>query len=195
MATELSDLYPRIMLETPSCPKPIVLQKIIDVLRRFCEESLVWKIDLDPINIRSGVTEYDLDGQPSYSEIVVPTEVLQDEVELEPVTDYTMPERDVLKLVVEPTADSDGGLEIEVALRPKLTATTICTDLYLNYYEAWASGVKSELMAEPEKKWSNPAQANYYAGKYAEGLSKARIAASKGNTVTPLLATARWKFA
>jgi hypothetical protein len=194
MATALSDLYPAVEVELPSCPEPLILAKLREVVIEFCNETMCWTEDLDPINVMAAVSTYDLDGQDANANIIVPVYVELDSQVKEPGIDYYMTSLTELTLMVEPETAISQGLEVTVALRLKSTATSICSDLYCDYWMAWAAGVKSKLMVMPNKKWTNLQMGARYNAEYWDGIGKAKISVYRDKMIQPLRAGPKYPF-
>ena len=181
----ISDIRKYILPEVPGCPLPLLDQVIIDVWREFCNETQAWKCDLDPINVRDTVTEYELDAPNNYSQIIVPTKVQifrdedspihPDAQTEEPYDAYTRFDKCAIILVLTPSEDITNGLRIRVALRPRLTATLMDQQLFEDTYDYAAFGVKARLMLMPKKDWSAQQMGLYYQQRYWDGVGKARI--------------------
>ena len=58
-----------VMPDVPSCPSAIVVNAIRNAAIEFCQKSLVWRQELDPVNVYQGQDVYDLDGMPGGSVI------------------------------------------------------------------------------------------------------------------------------
>jgi hypothetical protein len=175
----LTDIIPLVFVELPMCPDALIMQKAITVAHEFCEHTQVWTCELDPIKVRDGVQDYDLD-QPSYARIDTIKKVELDEIELLPLHQYLMPSKCQIRLVHIPTEDTradENGLEIEVVLVPWREAATsvLPADIWNSYHDAIEAGVKSILMAMPGKKWSDPRQAKDYALQYIQRKNAATI--------------------
>lgn len=188
MATPFTDMYEHVLPELPGCPTVLVLPTIVKVVRHFCEQTQAWKLDLDAINIRSGVDTYDLDGVPSCAEIIMPSYVESLGNELDAEDGYTMPNREQITLSDEPQEDEVGGLVIQVVLRPKTDATETCDDLFCDWHEIWAYGVMERLMRMPDKIWTEPNMANAYHTMYWNGINDARVDVDRGHTNRLLIA-------
>lgn len=188
MATQLTELYAYVEAELPRCPKPLILQNIFTVINDFCERTQAWQDDLDPITVIEDVDTYDLDGEPANSDIIRPTKVLLNDVELTPGLDYTMPSRTQLKLAYTPETDTDDALEVRVCLRLEAGATDICNALWDDWYRAWAAGVKARLMAMPNKPWTDARAAVKYEREYLEMIGDAIMDAQQGGMNQTLIA-------
>jgi len=179
--TNLSDLYPLVTPELPGCPLPLILQRIRKVIIEFCRDSQAWEYDLDPINVRDGTTDYDLDLDTAEAVIDQIQEVLLEDSEIFQGEDFIMASPVLLSLIEEPSADVDGGLEVTVSLRPSRTATTIDPRLFDDWADCWAAGVKAELMVMPGKPWTDQSLSRFYKAEYHKGLSQAKNRAATGD--------------
>jgi len=172
MATvALTELYNDTVLELPKCLKPLIWKMIHDVLVEFCTKTQIWSLELDAIRLRDGEDTYDLDA-PACANIDTIKGVTNDGSTLYPVTHFTFPSKNEIKLTWEPSDDTDDdadGMVVTVVLKPKRTATVIDKDLFESWYDAWAAGVKARLMLQPGKKWSNPELGLYYDRKISPG--------------------------
>ena len=181
----LNTLYTLVMPQLPYCPPALIDQNILELVDLFCRETLAWTCDLDPIDVVSDMQDYDLDGeQPSYAQIEKILTVIRDDVTLEPLKHWNITDREAvtLHLIDDPTADSAGGLEIQVALRPKSNATIIDTRFLDDWQQKIAYGVMSRLMLMPGKTWSNAALATYYDRLFWDGVNLAKDQQLRGGT-------------
>jgi len=191
---EIDSLRGRVQTELPSCPPPLILETAVRVIREFCQDTQLWTVELDPIRVKEGITDYILDGVPGVAEIWRPVKVELDGVEIQPETGYTMVSATELRLVTEPPAEIDDGLEVTVSLRPRLTATSIDRRLYEDWHEAWREGILAELMAMPGKRWSSRQDAEYHRMLYGQLTAGARFHEASHGMNQDLQARPRWGF-
>jgi len=188
--SQIDDLYPFIINELPRCPKSLMLQKSIEIIRDFCMRCEGWEYELDAIDIKDGETDYDIDSPVEDTEIALITLVKQDDITIYPGADYTIPvNKSEIKLEAEPTSDSSAALEITATLKPIKGATnnTEIPDRFFNdWCEIWSKGVMSRLMMMPKQPWTDKEMARDYRFDYEKGIGDARIEASKGRTKTSL---------
>lgn len=207
MATAITDLLDLVMQELPSCPKPTIMQEIRRVVidfyqRTVADEHAAWEAELAPINIREGVSDYDLDTPDACScvEFILKVEVDGSErtagadYELYMEPDESGPTKCVLHLNTEPQADSAGGLVVRVALRPIEGFAYVCDRQYCDYCEVWRHGVLAALKAMPEA-WGDAVAVNRHTGRYEIGVSDAKIAAYRQFIGEELIAKPRYPFA
>jgi hypothetical protein len=87
---------------------------------------------------------------------------------------YFMADNDSIRLVGIPTHDIVRGLEVDVALKPSITAK-VCEDfLFENWHKTIVAGALSELLRIPGQPWSKPSSANEFLQQFRKGVSKAR---------------------
>ena len=196
MATNLSDLYKYVMPQLPRCPEPLVLEIVRDIAIDFCHETQLWQVDLDSQNIVQDEDTYELDGeQPSNTEIDAVVKVEVDDNEQNPETQYTVSKDLEVVFETAPGQDITAGLDVRVALKPSLSATTVDTQLFKDWYRTWAFGVMGTLMVMPGKAWSNPALGTEYLAKYRDGVIKGAVENTRGKWNKPLRARPPHRFA
>ena len=182
--------------ELPGCPLSIVDQAIMETLREFFHRTQYWQEDLTAIDVVAAQTEYELDPSSSNSEIDAVVTVEQDGSELEAGVDYKLD--DTKKLLVlnnEPDAASTGGLEVKVALKPRLTATRIPERMFNDWVYQIAAGVKGKLMALPKMKWTDQQMAVFYFDKFESGVAEACWESLRGRTNKTITVRATYAFA
>ena len=194
--TLFTELHQELVTDLPGASLAQLNHNIVRVIRDFCTKTYSWTFDLDAISVVAEVSDYELDFYPSYSEVERVLIVVLDGVTLTPGVHYTIADRcHTIHLVSEPQRDITAGLEVNVALRPKLSATKICSAFYNNWFEVWAHGVLARMMANPNKTWSNPSLFSYHNSLFWDGIRDARIEQQKGGTVKTLTARPKYKFA
>ena len=208
ITTYVSEIRQYVEAELPRCPTALIDQHTVNLVRHWCDETLAWWCDMDPLNVTTGVSDYDLDP-PSYAEVIVPIRVQIYETENTPTYwednfeevkfDYSRDEKCVLHLQHEPTEDLTGALRIRIALRPKrgLDAddALIQYRVFEDWYDYWAAGIMARLMQQRNKAWTNLEQASIYQRKYQDGVALARIDETRDRMVEQLQATPRWQWA
>lgn len=53
-----------VMPDVPSCPNAVAVNAIRNAAIEFCQKSLVWRQELDPVDVYQGQDAYDLDNMP-----------------------------------------------------------------------------------------------------------------------------------
>jgi hypothetical protein len=181
--TSLTAFYPLVTPELQGCPQALILQSARKIITEFCRKTRSWEFDLDPIFVRDGKVQYDIDLDSSEVVIDEVRRVFLQDTELSANIDFIMLSPALLELIQEPTEDIDGGLEIRVALRPSMTATTIDDQFYNEWAYPLADGIKSDLMAMPKKPWSDLNMSAYYRKSFYTGITKAKNQTATGGAV------------
>lgn len=200
----LTDFHPLIRGELAGAP-PVALinQKLLEVLRRFCASTKVWKETLAALNVTSGDATY-VPAAPAGAEIVRIEEVYYSARLLTPKSDEDLVQmyrtRDwaaitgtpdyyqhneitsELRLVPVPQETVTGALVVKAALMPTLTATTAPDALFAKWGEILANGVKGELMSMEGEPWYRPNRAMQYRGEFDSSCKRVALAVWRGST-------------
>ena len=188
--------YPLILAEAPGCPLMTVKTMINRAAAEFCDKSLAWQSDLDPIPLVSNVSEYAL-TLPADSQLVV---IREGEIKLngKRLTAIHTPEaidpavtgtpshyaqRTFTEVLLYPKPVDVSGLLLTVraVLKPTLTAATLPDVIANRYYEAITEGAKAFLKRMPNQPWSDPAGAATAYQLFGIKTAEARISAEMGN--------------
>jgi hypothetical protein len=183
---------------TPAQVDHMLRQVCID----FFEQTGIYSVELDTIDVVAGTATYDLDSPVSQMEPyqvkaawyddqpldIAPLDVL---VQANPYWGentstkpwaYTQRQTDQIVLYPNPSESLDDGLRVEATLRPTDDATGIVSWVASRYVRVLAAGVKGRLMAQPDRPWTRPEFAGVNLSEYASGRSKARIDANRSLT-------------
>lgn len=181
----ISDIYQRILVQAPVDNENLLKQKIIDAIREFCEKSWAWQYAIDPITVKAGVTQYDIDDNPANTEIMAVAEVVLDDKPLVAGQDYIIDITDhtVLILKNEPQSDSKQGLEVTLVLKPTYAATEFDDQFWTDYKDTFVNGAISELLLLPKQTFTDPARAVVFNARFKTGISTARINLTRGKGI------------
>lgn len=185
----LDDLLAYVVANVPNCPLVLVRQAVVETARDLCTFSRCWRHELDPISIRADRTDYDLDGWPRQSDVagvflVELRDYTQDDAllgTLLPGEQYTLVNRNVLRLLSKPEADQVKALRVTVWLQPTPDATTIDERVYLDHYHRLTKGALARLHLMPAKTWSNPQLGLMERVEYEQERGFARIESDRGS--------------
>lgn len=186
-----------ILPEVPGCPDPMLQQQIIMVASHFCTETGVWDEIQDPIRLRAGVVECEIDAPSNESYVARVADVwlnnraLKPEQIKVPVIDGMVPtgyhaarERGVITLNGKP--EQGDVLVVRAVYAPTPSSKTLPDFLMERYAYAIASGTKARLMAVPGQPWSNPSISAFYRAEYDQAVIDARIDMERDNAVGSL---------
>jgi len=169
---DLSSLYPYIMPELPGCPDPIVDRVIVDSVREFCRRTDLLR-NTENLSILVGEDSYSL-SPPVGNEVLDIKRVYLDGIDIplyredsglvkinsssegESIIYYTWKPQDTIVTHPIPSTLLDNTLDVDYSYQPLRTATTIPDEVFDRWAECLAAKVKSILMRQAGKSWSNP---------------------------------------
>jgi hypothetical protein len=200
------DFLSRVLIEVPGCAEISAVQAVRDSCIEFCEKSLVLVRDHDPIFIRAGSVDYDLEPPAGYLVIKVmrawlenaelfpfsPDAVADAAVYNRNFSSYqaapSLPQRFLQKdertVSVWPVPDKNypNGMTLRVALKPTRSSTSVEDVIFEEYAETIASGALGRLMLSAGKPYSSPQAAVAHKALFMQGLNVARQRAGHGHT-------------
>jgi len=185
MVSKLSDLYELMVLEVPGCSTAIMLHQLKLALRRFCEETEIWREDLASIDIEEDEDEYILTSvyDADIARIIDVRVNTEDGVTngddgalISPSRYEYDPQTYTLTLGWEPSDDVTDGLDVKVVLLPCHTIDDAgMEETFINrWYEPIYAKALADLLKMPSKKWTNPELAGHYQSEYYRGVARAR---------------------
>ena len=202
--------FPDVLPDVPGCPSDVAIRAIRHAVIEFCEKSLIYQVTQDPITVREGLVDYDLDAPNGYRVQKV-MKVWFRGVELEPVapddmvnpdaysqhiggytpskslpTGYTQKDFESVSFLPIPNQTYTNAITMRVALVPLRDSTQIEDFLYEQWGESIACGAKARLMLNPGKPYSNQEAAAINQGRYLTALNDARQRAIRGNVRSDL---------
>lgn len=154
------------------CPDPTMLHHVRQAAMVFCEKTLVWRVQLDPITSQANVASYPM-VLPTDAALVKLLAFMVNGAEGHLVTDDRAREqalhghtqdvawtddRATLRVLPVPT---DGATEyvLTAALKPSQFATTITDSIAEHHAQDIANGALAELYDMDDVPWSNPNKA------------------------------------
>ena len=194
-----SAFYDFTLPDLPGCPVAALDIALRQSAIEFCELSLAWKAEHDPIAVVSGTAEYAF-VPPSEAVVHAITYAQFDDDELQITGEtgiliqnwrtgtgtpkYILGGATMLTLVPEP--DVDGTLTMNVALKPSPDATGIDDSIFNEYRQVIVHGALAKLMLSPKKPYSDPQVATYHAYQFATKTGAAGTRSDRNNTRMPL---------
>jgi len=206
VSKSLADFLPEILPQVPGCGDLLAKNAVRNALIEFCERTEVWRVELDPIMVVNGVSDYELDPPDSKSVIWRVMNVSYDGMPIDPKTTddldaekpgwrtetgtpfayFAKDIRRTLRLVYTPDADLVNGLVIEAALKPSKTATTVEDALFEEYFDDVAEGALAKLFGIENHPWSSAAKAKYHRDKFDTMISTFSVEGARHGTRAPL---------
>lgn len=200
----LSTLYEDTLIDAPGAPYPLVLRELRLSLERFCKQSLAWRVPITPITVVDASPEVTVPGVNGGVDIALVLPVNSRLIKLRAVTYNSNPisptsfaQMDMkypswrtrvtsTPMFIEtptgctlvPTPSGDRDFSAQAVLCPDSVADSY-DDSLENYRQAIICGAIATLLAMPERPWSNSGLAVYHAGRFADGVAEAKIAAEQ----------------
>lgn len=211
----LEDLLDRIRPECSQAPTDLLVQKLRDTIRDFCQMTRAWQYEVEGESIGALVSDYDIET-PSTSALPIAVEFLMvDGTEAKFQTPawldanianwryrstddfryFTQLQPKQITFPCVPTKSGTlGGVNYRVSLKPTVNATVVDQTLSDEWIECWSDGAIAKLKYMNDKPWGDAKRAATCDLMYrdARGKARIRIANAYGN------ATQRWvgpKFA
>lgn len=201
--TELSSAYPKIRIEAPGVPEPLLEDVTKDAMKDFFREAEIWRYTLP--TLLNWTTAIVFPAMTAGVEIPAGTRVKRvdelkyasDGVSLRKVDFYTRqdmdgvfsdwevktgsaplawtndPTSDNPRIIPIATADVNGSLQVRVILVPT-SLTDIPNFFYDEFHDAWRWGALARLLKMPGRDWTNPPMAAFYQNRYDEEIKLAK---------------------
>lgn len=205
-----TDWYDEVLPDVPGCSQKVAKNAIRNAAIEFCERTLAWKVDLDPLNAVANQAAYPFEP-PANTRVVRLLNVWYNGKRLTPKTPadlddlyanwpsaigtplyYTQLSPDEVILVPMPNAALANGIAQKVALKPTRASTGLEEYLYEKYLEEIAAGAKARLMLMQKKPWSNTAMGAANQALFEDAIASARYRAAKGYGAAPIRVRARF---
>ena len=215
MAASYEDFFPNIMPEVPGAAEMLVVNAVRNYCIEFCEKSLVMVRDHDPVTLKQGVVDYDLEPTKGYIVVKVMQAWLED-TPLTPLAPDFVREASVYNRLFSsyqdksstprfylqkdersvsvwnpPEKDYPSGLTMRVALKPTRASESIESVILEDYAETIASGALSRLMISVGKPYSNEKMAAVHRTLFQQGINVARQRATHGQVRSVMSAKLR----
>lgn len=192
-----TDLVPEVHLHCPGAPIPLIIAKLREAARLFCERSTAYRLTIDAITTIPGVSGYEVDV-PVNTVIVEPIVMWFDGAELEPASEVLLNQklgsqwmtwRGIPEYVFKttgnnlsliPVPDKVGALMVTgvIALKPARISTGLPDWFVEDYYEGVVAGANYLMALMRGTDWFEP---NLAAGFFADFQEKADEAKRKAN--------------
>lgn len=204
------DFFPNILPEVPGCAEVLAENAVRNAVIEFCEKSLILTRDHDPVSLKAGIVDYDLEPPTGYIVVKVMKAWLENN-ELTPLAPDFVREAAVYNRLFSsyqsnsdtpraflqkdertvsvwgvPDKDYKNGLTMRVALKPTRAATSVEDVLLEDYAETIASGALYRLMMSAGKPYTNNEMAAVHKGLFQQGINMARQRATHGQVRSTL---------
>jgi len=172
------DFLIEILPSVENCPNPLAINAVRNAAIEFCQRSVVWRKELDPITISATIKEYDLHAELENNETIsaINTGHILDNGQICPLYVTTTEELDSVvpqwkgvtgqrssavfmkdtrtaQLYPIPETTIAGGLNLEMVLKPSRDATGVPDWLFEQWAEGIAAGAKARLFNMKSRPW------------------------------------------
>jgi len=213
--TMFAAVVPSISSFLPGCPSLVIESTIRKIATDLCQRGRVWEDNVALITTSATLYSYALVPTQAYAEVIEPTTLYllradgtkgditrltrqkmyqqhrswpQDD-DGEPVHYEPGSTPDIALLA--PVPDAAYPIYARAQLRPTDTAAEWPTYLQREHHRCVFHGVIHELMAMPERPWSNPKLADYHGKQWTYLLSQATIRAQQEYSTDELAVSMR----
>jgi len=208
-----SKFLPYVMQYVPDASEFIAENAIKSACIEFCEKTLIWQINIDPMDVINGQNNYPI-ATPDGTKFVVPvqsyfnTNLLipkgPDELaEIYRMGDYqqiqggpqyvTRMIKPEVILVPTPFVSEPAVLYVKAAIAPTRDSTEIDSEIYEQYAEAIAWGARARLYAQPRQDYTDKTASIEALKMFRFEINRLRMQVTKGLTRgSPRVEFQRW---
>lgn len=194
------DLYPLVADQAPLAPVGVVNSHAKRAVKRFLEETGIWREMLAAVDVVAGVSQYTL-TPPTDAQITGVVMVRCKGTTLSVLAGGEWPygstaqgqpqvwkfePTDTLRIFPIPTEAMAGGLEVVARCVPSTTATTFPDWLMDEWSEVLAYGALSTVLMGKGQPWKDSQLAIHYKAEFKRGIASARIKDMKSGARTGL---------
>jgi hypothetical protein len=186
MLVSVDNFLPRIIPHVPGCPDISVTLALVEAAAEFCDRTHVWREDLSADTTIAGDAELTLSTPGEVASVlklvVDTTEIARlDQRSVDPTdiaasgkpSGYWLIGDSTIRLY--PIPDDEYVWYGLVALKPRLSSSSV-EDFLLNSYGMYIIyGALSILMSIPGKDWTNMPLSEHYRRKFEHGMTNARV--------------------
>jgi hypothetical protein len=189
---KLETLLKYLLPLVPGCPDVTAMTYLRRAFAEFCDETLLYQLDLDPIQIEGGIAQYDLDVTTGYEVATIVSAFIGNWpiVPLAPhqvrPTWASAPRRyvqwdgETVTLYPTPSEDGTDPLQLRVALRPTMAVTDLDDGFGDEYGEDIAHGAAYRLLMMPKQPFSDIASSLAYKAAFKSAVGNGRIEYNRG---------------
>lgn len=200
MAKTWDDFLPLLTPLVPGVPDATAKTYLAQAAADFFARTYLWREELDPITLQSGVAVYDLgvsirgaviedvrsvtmDGSSVPLVRVLPDVVPAGHTDIAgSPTHYWMVGDTAIG--VYPTPDRRFVLRLTGVLKTSRAATQVDDWIYETWADALAHGAASRILNIPGKEWSSPTLAAEYSARFEKAIVGARVRANRSTAIT-----------
>ena len=192
-----SDLTSETLPEVPGCPDMTIERAVRDAVIEFCDTTLCYSVDQDPVSVYAGLSEVDLE-LPSGTRLVqvLRAKLGQNKLDRKSRDDLfstnvawqtltgtpsviTYSSETAVRLVPIASAALTEQLYIRFAVTPTRASTAVADSIGERYFKEFTHGAKASLLQMPGQPWSNPQLSVAYRMQFERDMREAKLTASQ----------------
>ena len=201
MTKRYETFLPEVMPYLRECPEFVAVNAIRNATIEFCDKSMLWQWEVDPIDTFAATTEYDI-NLPNGAGIARIQDLFYNTYRLLPRSEtelaklyiddwrvqtgspsyYTQRWPSTVIICPAPQIAIPAGLNIICALRPLRSSVSVDDFLYERWCEEISWGARARCMAISGQPYTDQEQAAYYRSKFDAAIGKAKIELNRGLT-------------
>lgn len=192
-------IYTRVLTHVSGCPIPLIAQAWRNALISLCVEAKVWRVEV-PFSTTAGVYDYvvntyipagtvlqsvllvKVDGNYvplyEYERLTVKYPAFPDVANTQKPVASAM--QDQRTLVLQPVPDDAYNVVLTITVKPTTSATDADEFVMEEYRDSLVHGALFELLAIPERPWTNLKLADYYGRRFKFDKMAAKAKVEKG---------------
>lgn len=194
-SVSLDTFFSDITIHVDGCPEPVMAKAVLNTLIDFCADTKVWREYVDCGTVRAASFPYDLGGNAGAVvaglldvringyPLEATNETTLDAIRVEWQDDRGTPAgyylTDPDTLMVYPLPDMDYQMRVSQYYTPSRDATAVPSYLHQRYATIIAAGTVAQLMAIPNKPWSNPQFAAVWSNRFGAKKAEVKIAVNQ----------------
>jgi hypothetical protein len=178
----LTDFHPFIAPYVDGAPTLVINRALVAALTEFCQKVEPWRVTHSAAAVLDANNQYDLSAAlPAGTMVARVVSCKWGDVMLDPsesVSDFSTTAgtpiefgmSDTAELGLNPPAITADDLVAVIAVKPMPTCTVVDDLLLHDWSEQVAHGALYRLMAQPEKKWSDPNTASFHKQEFESAM-------------------------
>lgn len=193
---------PEVMPYVRDVPEVVAVQAIRNACIKFCEETMYLQVNLDPMPVVAGVSEYDLEPDSRGYRVINIVEAWNGDQFLIPksieeltriyrVTNwqslegnpyyYFRPRESVVRLVPTPELTIPNNLRVRAAIAPTRASTTVDRELFERFLEDISFGARARLYDTPNQPYYDTKASQLYLKRFNDSMAEVRAMINRGN--------------
>jgi hypothetical protein len=199
----LTALRPKVQPHVSGCPLPVIDDAILDAVIDFCNRSRAYRFTPAEITVVASTANYTVSGLPTGTEIAWLLAAEYDDLPIDTPDTGSIPQSwateegevtaavmySATQIGLRKVPDEAQTLNVRLALRPSLAATTFPDEFNALYREQIAAGALARLYAMPKQPWSAPELVADCRNQFDDCILAAEFRADRGSAAAPARTT------